>query len=268
MTSQPKALSRLSSTVASDSHDPAHAALIALAEQIAPLMQGSCGGEQPLLRAVSATDEKKQDTSGALLSQLYGYWQQQHPEAGPLYWLTRSWTMLSWQPIYLSLLSVYGIQAVPELRALSQTLHLEQGLVAGFSIANTPVYRGEQAMLIRNAANELWQLLSQLQQQFDQQIRLRPGLIKSLLADDLVASALRMQHLRDDLSHSELMDQIACWQHELKLPATPPTAFFVDQATQMLAFTRKSCCMHYRRNDGDYCANCPKANKVSRCLPT
>lgn len=262
MTCHVEPLIPLSSTVASERCDPAHPALIALAEKITPLMQGSCGGKQSLLRAVSATDAEKQDASGALLSQLYGYWRQQHPEAGQLYWLTRSWTMLSWQPIYLSLLSVYGIQAVPELRALSQTLHLEQGLVAGFSIANTPVYRGEKAMLIRNAANELWLLLSQLQQQFDQQTRLRPGLIKSLLADDLVACALRMQHLRDDLSHSELMEQIACWQNELKLLATPPTAFFVDKATQMLAFTRKSCCMHYRRNDGDYCANCRKPTKL------
>ena len=258
-----------SSALTSDSSEPFHHALIALAAQITPLMQGQIGSAPLLLSAGSMVrDTEVADQQGALFLALYQYWQQQHPEAGHIYWLTRSWSMLSWQPIYLSLLSVYGIQAAPSLHNLGQTLHLAQGLVAGFSLASDPVKRGSPAMLIPIVADELWRLLSQLQQQFNQVIRLRPGFVKALLADDLVTYALKVQHLRSDLSHRDIIEQISIWHRALRLPAITTCDFFVAQGSQTLDFMRTSCCMHYRRHDGDYCANCPKADKLPRGVST
>ena len=62
------------------------------------------------------------------------------PEAGPAYWLTRSWGMLCWQSIYLAMVAVYRVGAVPALDRLGRWY--EAGLVSGFCLPGEPMIRG------------------------------------------------------------------------------------------------------------------------------
>ena len=71
---------------------------------------------------------------------LHEYWRLAHPEAGPAYWLTRSWGMLCWQSIYLAMVAVYRLRAVPALERLGQGY--QDGLVSGFTLPTEPMIKG------------------------------------------------------------------------------------------------------------------------------
>ncbi|MGL4828181.1 MAG: siderophore ferric iron reductase, partial [Vibrio sp.] len=51
---------------------------------------------------------------------LYRNLQDAHPEAGPAYWLTRTWTLLCWQPIYLAFVAIYACHGLPQLSSIAQ----------------------------------------------------------------------------------------------------------------------------------------------------
>ncbi|MCE9863555.1 siderophore ferric iron reductase, partial [Aeromonas caviae] len=163
-----------------------HQALFAAAASLIPSLKGNlvAAGDvrPPLTDAAGAT-------SAVVAAALHAHWQQAHPEAGPAYWLTRSWGMLCWQSIYLAMVAVYRHQAVPALDRLGQG-H-EAGVVSGFTLPAEPMIRGEAGVLIKTAGERLqahWQgqftLLGTAQ-------RLRPGFVRPLLADDLLAALVR-----------------------------------------------------------------------------
>ncbi len=68
-----------------------HQALFAAAASLIPSLKGNlvAAGDvcTPLTDATGAT-------STEVAAALHAHWQQAHPEAGPAYWLTRSWGML------------------------------------------------------------------------------------------------------------------------------------------------------------------------------
>ena len=82
---------------------------------------------------------------------LHAHWRQAHPEAGPAYWLTRSWGMLCWQSIYLAMVAVYRVGAVPALDRLGQWYE-EAGLVSGFCLPLEPMIRGRSMWRSRRRA--------------------------------------------------------------------------------------------------------------------
>ncbi|WP_223916990.1 siderophore ferric iron reductase, partial [Aeromonas caviae] len=164
-----------------------HQALFAAAASLIPSLKGNlvAAGDvrPPLTDAAGAT-------SAEVAAALHAHWQQAHPEAGPAYWLTRSWGMLCWQSIYLAMVAVYRHQAVPALDRLGQG-H-EAGVVSGFTLPAEPMIRGEAGVLIKTAGERLqahWQGLFTL---LGTAQRLRPGFVRPLLADDLLAALVRV----------------------------------------------------------------------------
>ncbi|MEF1192735.1 siderophore ferric iron reductase, partial [Vibrio parahaemolyticus] len=51
-----------------------------------------------------------------IVQELYRQLSETYPESGRAYWLTRTWDLLCWQPIYVALVSIYGFQSLPNLR--------------------------------------------------------------------------------------------------------------------------------------------------------
>jgi len=212
----------------------------------------------PLLKGRLESPEKApfnpQLNNQVAMTQLYDYWKNTHPEAGSAYWLTRGWTMLIWQPLYLAFIGAYGIQGVPKLSLVAQ-FQGQGGIVAGFTLTKDCLFTGELQALINYAGSELTSLFTALREQFSQQYRLRPGFVAHLLADSVLINLIAFQQLRTDL---DVYQQAKLWFSALELPDKYLSALYKEPESNLWSVKRISCCMHYRRDDGELCANCPK----------
>ncbi|PSW19846.1 siderophore ferric iron reductase [Photobacterium sanctipauli] len=232
--------------------------LFQYAEQISPSLKGRIGiADHQHISAAHGNPE--------LLNALYQYWKEAHPEAGNPYWLTRSWTMLAWQPVYIAFIGVYAIRSIPPIYDIAQDY--KEGLVAGYHLSGENWFSGTEEEMIKYACTQLAMLLDQLQSQFNQYNRLRPGLTKPLIADAILQALVHRQALLNmpsgnqaDASTSyDLVYQAKLWLSHLDLPMRHLEGLSQSTETGEWQFKRLSCCMHYRRDDGSLCDNCPRS---------
>ncbi|MGB7997837.1 MAG: siderophore ferric iron reductase [Photobacterium halotolerans] len=220
----------------------------------------------PIMKGVSAPDTlfciTRDGNNDQLLASLYQYWQQNYPEAGQPYWTTRSWSMLTWQPLYLAFVCVYSVQSVPPLSRIVQQYNNE-GWVAGYSFSqNSQWCEGNTQQLIQCAGRELVDLYDDLREQMEHHTRIRPGFTRQLLADAVLAVLLRYHNaLPEKMPADEVPQHAAWWLESLGLPAKHIETLYRAETDGQWQQLRVSCCMHYRRDDGSYCENCPK-NKL------
>ncbi|GAB6260869.1 siderophore ferric iron reductase [Photobacterium sp. R1] len=238
--------------------------IIARAVQPQHLIRLFHDGERliPIMKGVESPDTlfsiTRDGQNDQLLASLYQYWQQNYPEAGQPYWTTRSWSMLTWQPLYLAFVCVYSVQAVPPLSQIVQQYNNE-GWVAGYSFSqNSKWCEGNTQKLIQCAGRELVDLYEELREQMEQHTRIRPGFTRQLLADTVIAVLLRYHNtLPERLPADVVLQHAAWWLESLGLPGKHINTLYCSEEGQWQQM-RVSCCMHYRRDDGKYCANCPK----------
>ncbi|MGY3856697.1 siderophore ferric iron reductase [Aeromonas intestinalis] len=239
-----------------------HALCTAATSLIASLKGEPVAGEAPLLVA-SGTRQSASELALAL----HDHWRQAHPEAGPAYWLTRSWGMLCWQSIYLAMVAVYRTGTVPALDRLGQGY--QAGVVSGFSLPVGPMITGEREVLIAAAGQRLrthWQQLFELLAGVQ---RLRPGFIRPLLADDLLAALVRVPDFFGEVAHEEVAREAPLWLAACGLPSDHLAGWRSLQASPVVegapAYVRQRCCLHYKRRDGELCGNCPRRQGATSC---
>ena len=238
-----------------------HDALFAAAAGLIPSLKGRLAGESSALLTALPHGAPNE-----VAAALHGHWQQAHPEAGPAYWLTRSWGMLCWQSIYLAMVAVYRVGAVPALDRMGQGY--QEGLVSGFSLPAEPMIKGEVKTLIKAAGERLqahWQELFALLGEVQ---RLRPGFVRPLLADDLLAALVRVPDFFTHVSPEQVSEHAPRWLAACGLPAEHLAGWRPASWPQEGAFpgyVRQRCCLHYKRRDGELCANCPRRQGAASC---
>ena len=219
--------------------------LFKTAETITPLLKGELG-------IANQADIHLQQANQDVIKLLYQYWKIEHPEAGSAYWLTQSWIMLLWQPIQLAFISVYTTQAVPTLRHIGQ--YYDNGLVAGYILPKNPMVTGELAQLVAYAGQELSILFNGLQQQFSAIARFTSRLTEPLLADLILINLLKLQQHKPII---DIYQQAQRWFSALDMPAQYLDSLYKQLNDKQWSVKRGSCCMYYRRSDGDFCLACP-----------
>ncbi|MFA0085152.1 siderophore ferric iron reductase [Vibrio sp. 10N.261.51.F12] len=226
-----------------------------ISQQVSPLLI-------PLSRDADAIipDSK----SSPEIHRLYSYWQQAYPEAGAIYWQTRTWAMLTWQPITIALIATYYSDFVPKLSSMKQGLNTESGVVGTFDFVEDEWTAGDQHQRQQLAAQELTKLLSNLADQLGEVCRMSPATREKLLADTVMEMLLRgLKHrvgsnrLASNKLHDTFAHELAHWQQLLALPLSRFGRLDVSHDGELF-IQRRSCCMHYRRRDGSYCQGCPQ----------
>ncbi|MBR9728802.1 siderophore ferric iron reductase [Shewanella intestini] len=187
---------------------------------------------------------------------LYQSLQQQSPEAGAAYWLTRSWNLLTWQPLYIAITAIYHCKVLPDLCSLSQT-H-KNGLIAGFSFSCTRCDTGENAQLVNRAGEQLRRIFEHLRTDLDRSFRCRPRFVEHLIADALLSRLLLLQHSHPEMSVCFIRNQATLWLNALNLPQAHVNKIQYSESTKQLIFNRSSCCCIYKTAAGNKCANCPR----------
>ncbi|OEF24241.1 siderophore ferric iron reductase [Vibrio rumoiensis] len=238
--------------------DPRYQQLFHFADHVTPYLRGE------LLHDDLMDDEHHDDwlfsdkNNQELLQDIYSKLKLSHPEAGHPYWLNRTWTLLVWQPVYISFISIYGIHALPSMSKMAQQWRGDANFVAGFKLHNTPMHDGSTEELIDIAAKELMPLLEHYRTQLDEQVRIRPGFTKHLLADMLLMALLRLQDLHKDLPQDYIPQHAKRWLEAFGLSTKAMDSLHYDLVESKWRYVRTTCCMVYRCEGRELCADCPR----------
>lgn len=197
-----------------------------------------------------------------IIKSLHTSLMQQSPEAGRSYWLTRSWELLTWQPLYLTLTSIYQLRILPDLNNMLQ--QHDNGLVAGFRFNCTDCATGDYECLIRQAGKQLSQLFEHYRKELDQWARCRPRFTEHLIADALFAKLLLMQKSHPEMSDSFIRRHAKLWLDALNFSDSHLQSLCLSKLDNKLSLNRTSCCCVYKTTAGVKCANCPRLKQKSK----
>lgn len=181
-----------------------------------------------------------------------------HPEAGAPYWRVRSWGLSCWQPIYLALLCVYRLNYIPStLDRLHQ--FQQQAHIAGYALPRGEWLSTHPEAMIQYGASQLNVLFKAF---LTSHIILFGGnriFYKALLADQLMTALISIHSSKNT---KQIQHEYALWAKSLDLPMIPLTKLI--QTSEQISFVRQTCCLHFRRDDGEVCTNCPRQHKKSQ----
>lgn len=186
-----------------------------------------------------------------------------YPEAGRHYWAFRTWGLLVWQPVYLTLAGVHLGRAGIRPECISQSA--VDCMVWGCRIADHDPLEGNEAELLNAAASSLRDGMNMLLETCTSTIDLHPKAAGRLLADCVTAAMLRIMTLRPDWSTEDAAAWGERWLESLGLQGAAGFLRYCDSAgEEHLAMERKICCLVYKRHDGFLCETCPKIPLAER----
>ncbi|MCW4630297.1 MULTISPECIES: siderophore ferric iron reductase [Marinomonas] len=217
--------------------------------------QESLSNEKPSTTSLSATHPEP------ALRFLHKTLQEAHPETGAPYWRIRCWGLVCWQPIYLAMICVYQLKAIPlHLQNLEQK---QQGeMVAGYCLPDGIWQEGNHETLIKTACEQLSILFQSLENAHVEAFGGQPALYKGLLADQLMSALIAIENILPDEQKYDLEGDFRLWAQAMNLPLKPLKGLSL-QTAKTPVFVRHTCCLHFRREGGELCANCPRLHTKS-----
>lgn len=229
--------------------DPRFDTLFRLAKEVTPYLAGEV--------APVRSDGIALGHNEAMFSQeLYQALAKNYPEAGNVYWLTRTWELLCWQPIFLGFISVYQMQAIPPMERIAQ--YKLPMFTTGFSFPGGRWETGEHAELIEKVAIKLQQLFTAYREQMGEWTRIRPGFTNHLIADGVLENVARQRLLFPEMRDEQVMAEAKLWLNAFNLSHDHLHSYRWDQTQDHLVMIRQTCCQAHRCDDKNWCGNCPK----------
>ncbi|MFV0448098.1 MAG: siderophore ferric iron reductase [Vibrio sp.] len=215
----------------------------------------------------SLVEHQSSDVVPPWTESLYTQIAQRHPEAGQAYWLTRTWDLLCWQPVFVSFIAIYTQRALPDVAKISQKQ--QNCFISGFNFKDHEWTHATRSALINKAGQQLSLLFQSYRDAINQWGRIRPGFTNHLLADQILNCLVRLQQLRPSYSNDLILEQAKLWLDAFELPDKHISSLRVDETTQQLKVIRTSCCLVYKCEGRPLCANCPrletsKANAIQQ----
>ena len=233
--------------------DDLFAALFSTTEHILPSLKGEFIDDNSHSATPLWLDAQNIDTN--LIARLYSEIKFSSAEAGNAYWLSRTWSLLCWQPLYIAMIGVHCCQLVPRLSTIQQANHPQ--FIAGYGFKSHEYRTGRPHLIIPFAAKELTTLFQRFQEAINQWGRIRPGFVEPLIADGVLAAfVLVKRHLQ---TQQIALDEacLTIWFNELNLPKRYLNTLYQNSQNQ-LDFIRNRCCLVYKCSDRNYCQRCPK----------
>ncbi|WP_298773153.1 siderophore ferric iron reductase [uncultured Shewanella sp.] len=197
-----------------------------------------------------------------LLRQLYQSHLEQYPKAGKAYAATRTWSLMCWQPVMLSVLSVHGLKMVLKLDALKQ--HTQHGSIYGYFISKNDVDFADEDDLITVAAARLKTLCDGFYDALSSIAKVPRRNAYRLVADSVLTALSRLSTFLS-VSNQQVLVWSDAWLEALNLVAQSRLmSIEINQEKKILGLDRIACCMHYLRDPEDLCQTCPKQCKTRR----
>ncbi|MEZ8099278.1 siderophore ferric iron reductase [Vibrio bivalvicida] len=222
--------------------------------QVTPYLNGAIKpiSETPLLHSFIHIDRSRSET----IRELYQSLKIAHPEAGAAYWLTRTWDLLCWQPIYVAFIAIYSCQGLPKLSSIGQ--QVQPNFVSGYQFDSEEYFQGKEQELIVHAGKELNALFDYFRQEMSLWTRIRPGFTNHLFADGVLGCLVKLSQFAPDLPGEYLIGQARQWLAACNLPEKLMASLSYDEASKQLVFVRTSCCLVYKCQERELCTDCPR----------
>jgi len=218
--------------------------------QVSPYLDGSFGD---LPKASISTRPKH---TALQIQKLYLQLAETHPEAGNSYWLTRTWDLLCWQPVYIAFISIYGLKSLPDYSKFGQ--FTKHNYIAGYRFASADHVHGEIEELIPQAAEQLTALFDHYREHINQWTRIRLGFTNHLLADLILRCLILLQEHETTLDNEYITEQAKLWLRAFDLPTKHLASLQLHPKGEKLILARLSCCLVYKCHSGTLCADCPR----------
>lgn len=194
--------------------------------------------------------------SSQTIRELYLSLEQQHPEAGSPYWLTRTWTLLCWQPIYIAFVSIYACRGLPNLTLMAQKV--QPTFISGFQFESLDYFKGTESQLIEQAGKQLIELFDYFRAEMSEWTRIRPGFTRHLFADGVLGCMIKLHQMVPSLDEEYLMKQAQLWLQACELPEKLISSLNYNVHSNKLTLIRTSCCLVYKCEGRKLCNDCPR----------
>ncbi|EGU45455.1 hypothetical protein VISP3789_04540 [Vibrio splendidus ATCC 33789] len=227
-----------------------HQKIFAYSKQITPYLSGSYGSLSS--KSIAITNDK----SHIEIKRVYDGLAENHSEAGKAYWLTRTWDLVCWQPIYVTFVSIYGLHSLPDIKNIGQFRYKE--FVTGYRFFNGDHQHGTPEELIPHAGQAILELTEFFRSQISEWTRIRPGFTNHLLADLLLGCLIKLQQREQSLTNEYITEQARLWLTACQLPENHLDSLKIDDTTGLLKLVRVSCCLVYKCDSRKYCDDCPR----------
>lgn len=216
---------------------------------VTPYLNGGLGG-------ISQDAIHTKNDINPIIQVLYKDLSERFPEAGKAYWLTRTWDLLCWQPVYVALVSIYRFNTLPNLCDMAQ--YVKPCFVTGYQFEDQSLVQGDQKTLITNAGAQIKALFDYYQTQMSEWIRIRPGFTHQLMSDGILAGLIRLQQHFPGLTNATIREHAVLWLQSLELDVDNAQLLHELSIDQPLKLVRKSCCLAYKCGGKTVCDNCPR----------
>jgi len=208
-----------------------------------------------------------------LLQQLLSHWSQAQPIAGPDYWATRVWTLIVWQPIYLSICAAHIGGHFVNVKSVSQCV--QGSVVMGYGLntqAFAAVGKNSQSplQLLASIAAPLRELVDHLYGELNGLIKLNKANAYGLVADCVMHALLALMDANPKWQQPQIISLAENWCEQLGLinrkglPMSQLVAVKLDNQQSVLTLERKACCKHYLVDPRDPCSNCSRLSWQQR----
>ncbi|MFC0172249.1 siderophore ferric iron reductase [Vibrio comitans] len=197
------------------------------------------------------------------LQYLYDSIRQAYPDAGRVYWATRTWDLLCWQPLAIAFVAVYQSGVAPSFDSFHQ--RVSPCLISGFQFQTQILQYDNIESLILRVSTDLEALFSQYRKRLNDITRCSENFSNQLLADNLLGNLINLQRLSPSTASATLLEQLQFWIEGLKLP-TSIWNTIVSSPNEPIVRVRRSCCLADRVEGGALCSDCPRlqSNKTQQ----
>lgn len=212
---------------------------------------------EPLSDYLLSNNEQNKNTDKLIVIELYEAIKKSTPEADHSYWISRTWTLLCWQPLYIAFISIYGLKHLPNFEHFKQRQH--QGAIQGINFLYGDFIKGETDYLINTTATSLNASFEYFRQMMDEAYRCRPRFTQALLSDTLLIAIMDLkQYSPEYLPPEYIIQQAETWLSAFSLPPLKKGLLIIDPRSKELKHKRESCCFIYKTDNGKLCGNCPR----------
>ncbi|WP_243978146.1 siderophore ferric iron reductase [Vibrio natriegens] len=191
-----------------------------------------------------------------IIQDLYQQLSEAFPEAGRAYWLTRTWDLLCWQPVYVALISIYHFHSLPNLYGMAQSV--KPCFVSGYRFQDKSLVQGDHQTLINTAGAQIKSLFDYYQNQMSEWTRIRPGFTHQLISDGILVGLMRLQQHFPQMTNAMIREHAVLWLQALDLDTNNALSLYEPSVALPLKLVRKSCCLVYKCEGRKLCDNCPR----------
>lgn len=215
------------------------------------------------LQVITAQDNRPQ------LQQLLDHWRQAQPLAGPDYWATRVWTLITWQAIYLSICAAHISHHHIDVRSVRQCI--QDGVVMGYGLgpsafSSANEHSPSSRSLLAAIAAPLRELIDSLYADLSALVKINKANSYGLMADCVMHALLALMKENPQWQHPQLISLGNAWCAQLGLMDRTGQAMSrlvsieLENKADTLTLARKACCKHYLLDPNDICGSCARLN--------